>query len=576
MGRFFSTIYHTIFVIVSISALVLTIMSATSCAFVKFDHQYKGDGRLLLSLESDNHHRALQDTADAAADATADEMMEDSFQSDMEEDEITQDELADMVEGVPDDIALDEGLGPDVTALTEDISQPAVDEPAGDEPAATTTPNDFTTDVDSALDGIEGPDSSTTMTTTEAAREEDETPPSIAAPSPDDISEDEGEDFSAPTMDEGEGSDETGSGKVASMPEDDQSASFGAPEDYESSNTFGEPTMAGQGSTSYGTSEDTASTEQSSGMYGSSSSTSTASAMDEEAVAQVSGDAGLFCDGERSFSISNLWKGSLSDLENTIAIESDMNSSEELARNAVIMATIFGTMVAFILVIESIVGWTICCEKWIIGLIALCACICQGITFLFFNSDEGEGSDETGSGKVASMPEDDQTSSFGAPEDDESSNTFGEPTMAGQGSTSYGTSEDTASTEQSSGMYGSSSSTSTASAMDEEAVAQVSGDAGLFCDGERSFSISNLWKGSLSDLENTIAIESDMNSSEELARNAVIMATIFGTMVAFILVIESIVGWTICCEKWIIGLIALCACICQGITFLFFNSERYW
>ena len=148
--------------------------------------------------------------------------------------------------------------------------------------------------------------------------------------------------------------------------------------------------------------------------------------------------------------------------------------------------------------------------------------------------------------------------------------------MAGQGSTSSGTSEDTPGTEQS-GMYGSSSSTSTAaSAMDEEAVAQVSGDAGLFCDGERSFSISNLWKGSLSDLENTIAMESDMNQSEEIARNAVIMATIFGTMAAFILVVESIVGWTICCEKWIIGLIALCACICQGITFLFFNSERYW
>ena len=384
MGRLFSTIYHTIFVIVSISALVLTIMSATSCAFVKFDHQYKGDSRLLLSIKLDNHHRALQDTADdAAADATADEMMEDAFQSDMAEDEITPDELADMVEDVPDDIdVLDEGLGPDVTALTEDTSQPAVDEPADDEPE-TTTP-DVTMDVDSALDEAnEGPDSSTTLTTAE----EDEAAPSIAAPSPDDIAEDEGVDFSAPTMGEGEGSDETGSGKVASMPEDDQSASFGAPEDDESNNTFGEPTTAGQGSTSSGTSEDTAGTEQSSGMYGSTSSTSTVSAMDEEAVAQVSGDAGLFCDGERSFSISNLWKGSLSDLENTIAMESDMNQSEEIARNAVIMATIFGTMAAFILVIESIVGWTICCEKWIIGLIALCACICQGITFLFFNSE---------------------------------------------------------------------------------------------------------------------------------------------------------------------------------------------
>ena len=85
---------------------------------------------------------------------------------------MTQDELADMVEDVPDGIVLDEGLGPDVTALTEDTNQPVDDEPVDDEPDTTTTP-EVTMDVDSALDGIanEGPDSSTTMTT---IAEEDE------------------------------------------------------------------------------------------------------------------------------------------------------------------------------------------------------------------------------------------------------------------------------------------------------------------------------------------------------------------------------------------------------------------
>lgn len=134
------------------------------------------------------------------------------------------------------------------------------------------------------------------------------------------------------------------------------------------------------------------------------------------------------------------------------------------------------------------------------------------------------------------------------------------------------------SSEADSGAFGASSSEadSAASAAEEEPAAQVSGDAGLFCDGARDFSITNLWHGSISDLEESISEDSDNNQSEDLARNAVIAATIFGTVAMALLLFESIVGWRMCCDRWIIGLISMMACISQGVTFLFFNSERYW
>ena len=109
-----------------------------------------------------------------------------------------------------------------------------------------------------------------------------------------------------------------------------------------------------------------------------------------------------------------------------------------------------------------------------------------------------------------------------------------------------------------------------------EAVATASGDAGLYCNGERSFSITNLWGGSIKELEEDLADMSDSNVSEELARSAVVTASVFGLVAVFILIMESLIGWRVCCERWIVGLVAMCACISQGVTFLFFNSERYW
>ena len=107
-----------------------------------------------------------------------------------------------------------------------------------------------------------------------------------------------------------------------------------------------------------------------------------------------------------------------------------------------------------------------------------------------------------------------------------------------------------------------------------KAVATASGDAGLYCNGEQSF--SNLWGGSIKELEEDLADMSDSNQSEELARSVVVMASVFGLVEVFILIVESVIGWRVCCERWIVGLVAVCACVSQGVTFLFFNRERYW
>ena len=114
-------------------------------------------------------------------------------------------------------------------------------------------------------------------------------------------------------------------------------------------------------------------------------------------------------------------------------------------------------------------------------------------------------------------------------------------------------------------------------ASDSEPVvaATASGDAGLFCEGERSFSVTNLW-GDVKDLEANISSESANNESEDLARNAALAAAMFGTIVLFLVLMEMVLGFRICFDRWILGLISLMACISQGMTFLFFNSERYW
>lgn len=103
----------------------------------------------------------------------------------------------------------------------------------------------------------------------------------------------------------------------------------------------------------------------------------------------------------------------------------------------------------------------------------------------------------------------------------------------------------------------------------------VSGSAGLFCSAN-DVSIFNIWKGTFLDSELAIDEESEHDESEDIARNGAVVSITFGVLVAFILVVETIFGWKMCCEKWIVGFLSLFACVSQGVTFLFFNSERYW
>lgn len=150
-----------------------------------------------------------------------------------------------------------------------------------------------------------------------------------------------------------------------------------------------------------------------------------------------------------------------------------------------------------------------------------------------------------------------------------------------KGDTMAGTYSGGSSTPQISGgggssTYGSSAYGSTSTANASGASAIVKGDAGLFCDTDPSFTYTSLWNGgSVKAFEAEIASESDNNKSEEVARNAVLAATIVGAFMATILTIECLLGWKMCLEKWFIGFLAMVACVSQGVTFAFFNSQRY-
>jgi len=129
----------------------------------------------------------------------------------------------------------------------------------------------------------------------------------------------------------------------------------------------------------------------------------------------------------------------------------------------------------------------------------------------------------------------------------------------GGGSSTYGSS-----------AYGSGSAAATS------ASAIVTGDAGLFCDTDPAFTYTSLWNGgSFKAFEAEIASESANNTSEEVARNAILIALPVGALMATILTIEFLLGRKMCLEKWLVGLLALVACGSQGATFAFFNSQRY-
>jgi len=301
MGRTFTTVYHFLLVSISISALVLSILSATSCQFLTFDHQYKGTGRFLYGLEIT---RSLQTGAAAAgADAATEDALVSGAASSTAEDL-----AAKMTTAEKDALMAAEQEAQEALA-----AKTAAAGGAAEETAAVTE----TVATAAAIPVAEVTATATVIT------------PTVTAPAP-------------------------------------------APKPYPKSPTA--PT-----SFNLTPASPTAMKEAAGYVDAYTDNKSVV-------VATASGDAGLYCDGEKKFSVTNLWKGTIQDLEQEIVSESDKNQSEELARNAVLAATVFASVITFIVVMEGLFGWRVWFERWILGLAAIMACISQGITFLFFNS----------------------------------------------------------------------------------------------------------------------------------------------------------------------------------------------
>lgn len=355
MGRIFSTTYRAFMVAFSIAALVLSFMSATSCSFLSFDHQYGSQNRWLqdgtlasLGEETDTLISQMNDEEANAADPEDEELVPVSVTEEdmaakydpdldgLEEYPETDPDYSGMTETVPTQEAGEMfGEGPD-EAMEETIAPEGGYTPPPEENSVTGGPLTDGLDPLSGMgDSVDVPDSITDAIAEGAlAFAPKESGSTVPPPSPSDIL--------VPVPKPPTGS----SGTSAKEP----TPSFGA--DWADS-------------------------------------ISTATAPTEPALV-VSGDAGLFCNGETSFDIRSVWGGSvdktIEDLETEIDTESSDNQSEEIARNAVLASAVFGTLITFIAILESTIGWRMCFERLIIGIIAMCALICQSVTFLFFNS----------------------------------------------------------------------------------------------------------------------------------------------------------------------------------------------
>lgn len=276
MGRGFSTFYRLTLMAMSLAALALSALSAASCSFLKFDHQYDGNG-------GGGRHLAVQQSSMKTAvdgDATPRKLPQSSA----------------------------------IPGENGEIS-----------PSAAVT----TTTVVPTIVFYPSPSNSTTA----------------SAPSPTAVSP------------------STASHHASSKPSHKSSGQGG------SANTT---TSGGQGATT-----------------STSSSSSNVGKLDETSAAavQVTGEAGLFCDGEASFLVSNLWGGGIKKFEDEIANESNSDQSEELAKNAVVAALAIGSFCCLIILVECILGLRVWCDKLLVGLLAFMACVSQGVTFLFFDSD---------------------------------------------------------------------------------------------------------------------------------------------------------------------------------------------
>lgn len=322
MGRFLSTVYRFIIVVVSVSALVLSILSATSCAFVKFDHQYKSEGRYLLDSDANN------DAAPVVGDGRRGGLERELQDSD------PADEASGPASGgesPPESNVTAPGL---LDNLLDNIANTNITLDETEEQVTTTIATMATTAA-TDLTLVGKTEDLAAGSPAEAASTD------VPVPSPEPSG-----DTPAPSPDFAETSEEPEE-FVPQFPADPTDTNEGA--------SASEFTDAAKGAAA--------------------------------PVATAAGYAGLYCNGEQRFSATNIFHQSAQELAEELGEMSDFNQSEEIARGAAVAACVFGLVAAFIVTLTSIIGWRMCCERVIVGFVAIAACVSQGLTFLFFNSE---------------------------------------------------------------------------------------------------------------------------------------------------------------------------------------------
>eukprot|EP00584_Thalassiosira_punctigera_P002578 CAMPEP_0172547498 /NCGR_PEP_ID=MMETSP1067-20121228/17016_1 /TAXON_ID=265564 ORGANISM="Thalassiosira punctigera, Strain Tpunct2005C2" /NCGR_SAMPLE_ID=MMETSP1067 /ASSEMBLY_ACC=CAM_ASM_000444 /LENGTH=404 /DNA_ID=CAMNT_0013334591 /DNA_START=240 /DNA_END=1452 /DNA_ORIENTATION=+ len=299
-------------------------MSATSCAFVKFEHQYKSEGRYLLDFDND---------ATAGRDGGLERNLQTTNETDL-------------------------AFGAAAAAnLTEDT--------AATGPVASPTDDAATTDTAAAPDDGAVPVAAPAESAAETLSPQPT--PGVFHQYQDELNGDQDIPMGGPMGGQAYEEDEMTDNAFSTEEDEFDSLPTGTTGTTETTGITGSSSDEGSPS---------AASEKTSALSGAS-----------QAAASASGDAGLYCDGEQSFLVTNLWGQSVQELAEELGTMSDQNESEELARGAAVAACTFGLVAAFVLILTTLIGWRMCCERWIIALAALCACVSQGVTFLFFNSE---------------------------------------------------------------------------------------------------------------------------------------------------------------------------------------------
>jgi len=391
MGRLLSTLCRTALTAFAVSGAVLSVLTATSCAFVHFDHQYKAAGRqLLLAPEEAGGLEGPRPRALAEGDAEegGDDAEEDSDAAAGDAAAGDEEEFLEGQMGV-NIVEPEEGAGAegDAGEGSDEVGEPS---------AAVTAATVFAPD---RLDGMgsmagfddnkgdsagEAGDAAADASTTVGSSSDTATSATVFAPdrldgmgdmsgfndNKGDSALDEDYSFSS-TVGSASSSDTATSATQFAPGRLDGMGGMSGFKDNKGDSALN-PENVPKTSETYGASQ----------TYGTSQSSAVS-----KAAATAAGDAGLYCDGDKAFSVTNLWHKSVEEFAEDIEDETDRNDSEKLAQFASAVAAVFGIVVAFLALFTSFTGMRICCERWILGLVALCACVTQGLTFLFFNSD---------------------------------------------------------------------------------------------------------------------------------------------------------------------------------------------